>query len=53
MKRIANYATFAALVFLAWRVAGLERREQDLLRALQLTGRNIEKMASIKRFFYK
>ena len=52
MKRIANYAALAALVFLAWRVAGLEQRELDLLRAQRLTERNMEKFALIEQFFY-
>lgn len=51
VKRIANYAALAALVFLAWRVAGLEQRELYLLRALRLTERNVDLLASIEKDF--
>ena len=52
MKRIANCAALAALVFLAWRVAGLEQREHDLLRALRLTERNVELLALIEKHYF-
>ena len=51
MKRIANCAALVALVFLAWRVAGLEQRERDLLRVLRLTERNVELLATIEKDF--
>ncbi|MBD5101467.1 MAG: hypothetical protein HDT27_01985 [Subdoligranulum sp.] len=51
MKRIANCAALAGLVFLAWRVAALEQREHDLLRALRLTERNVELLATIEKDF--
>ena len=51
MKRIANCAALAALVFLTWRIAALEQRERDLLRALRLTERNVELLASIEKDF--
>ena len=52
MKQIANCVALAALAFLAWRVAALERRERYLFRALKLTARNVEKMADIEKFYY-
>lgn len=51
MKRIANCAALDALAFLAWRVAALEQRELDFLRALRLTERNVETLASIEKDF--